>query len=197
MTPGEGMTPPHSMDAEAAVLSAAMVNPEAMGPLVVTGLLPEEFYSEAHRRVFEACKDLHGRGQPVDVLQVGQWLRDRGRIAQVGGMAYLTEILNAAPVVTRDSVEAYARTVREKARLRAIIATCQRIAAEGYLEVTDVAKFIDGAEQAIYAISRSAVTRARLVPIGDIIRQRAATWAAAYTSGQAKAVGVANAMRAL
>ena len=62
-------------------------------------LKPEHFYSEAHRRIHEACVELSAEGKPVDVVQVATWLRDRERLAQVGGMAYLTEVLNAAPAV--------------------------------------------------------------------------------------------------
>ena len=76
---------------------------------------PEHFYSEAHRRIHEACVELSAEGKPVDVVQVATWLRDRERLAQVGGMAYLTEVLNAAPAVA--NVVAYAQDdPREVAR---------------------------------------------------------------------------------
>ena len=87
---------------------------------VLEFLKPEHFYSEAHRRIFEACMELKREGKPVDVVQVGTWLKDRERIAQVGGMGYLTEVLNAAPAVA--NVAAYGYTIREKARVRQLIA---------------------------------------------------------------------------
>ncbi len=102
----EGRVPPHDLDAEAAVLSAVMLDPLAFDK-VNEFLRPEHFYSEAHRRIHEACVELSAEGKPVDVVQVATWLRDRERLAQVGGMAYLTEVLNAAPAVA--NVVAYAR----------------------------------------------------------------------------------------
>jgi replicative DNA helicase len=106
----EGRVPPHDLDAEAAVLSAVMVDPLAFDK--VSDLLrPDHFYSEAHRRIYEACSELSSVGRPVDVVQVATWLRDRERLAQVGGMPYLTEVLNAAPAVA--NVSAYARTIHE------------------------------------------------------------------------------------
>ncbi len=148
----EGRVPPHDLDAEAAVLSAAMVDPLALDR-VIEFLKPEHFYSEAHRRIFEACLELRQKSQPVDVVQVGTLLKSKERIAQVGGMAYLTEVLNAAPFVA--NVAAYGRTISEKARVRRLIAICQRVAAQGYVDYGETQTFIDEAEQAVYEIART------------------------------------------
>ncbi len=147
-----GRVPPHDLDAEAAVLSAVMIDGPSLDR-VLEFLKPEHFYSEAHRRIFEACVELRSAGKPVDVVQVGTWLKDRDRIAQVGGMGYLTEVLNAAPAVA--NVADYGRTIREKSRVRQLIAACQRVAAEGYLDYGEAQAFIDGAEQAVYEIART------------------------------------------
>ena len=107
-------------------------------------LQPEHFYSEAHRRIYEACVELNREGRPVDVVQVATWLRDRERLSQVGGMPYLTEVLNAAPAVA--NVGAYGRTIHEKWRVRQLILTCQRVTAQGYAGYEGEAKaFIDSA----------------------------------------------------
>jgi replicative DNA helicase len=164
--PVEGRIPPHDLDAEAAVLSAVMLDPSALDK-VLEFLKPEHFYAEAHRRVFEAALELKQGGRPVDVVQIGSWLKDRERIAQVGGMAYLTEILNAAPAVA--NVAAYGRTIHEKWRVRQLIVTCQRVAAQGYVDYGEAQQFIDGAEQSIYNLARtqegSSVERIRDVVI--------------------------------
>ena len=152
LLPIEGRVPPHDLDAEAAVLSAVMLDGQALDR-VLEFLKPEHFYSEAHRRVFESCIELHRVGQPVDVVQVGSWLKSRDRLAQVGGMPYLTELLNAAPAVA--NVAAYGRTIHEKSRVRQLIMTCQRVAAEGYIDYGEAQAFIDGAEQAVYEIART------------------------------------------
>ncbi|MGH7272073.1 MAG: replicative DNA helicase [Polyangiaceae bacterium] len=148
----EARVPPHDLDAEAAVLSAVMLDPLALDK-VNELLRPEHFYSEAHRRIHEACVELSSEGKPVDVVQVASWLRDHERIAQVGGMAYLTEVLNAAPAVA--NVAAYARTIHEKWRVRQLIQACQRVTAQGYAGYGDSQQFIDSAEQAVYDIART------------------------------------------
>jgi replicative DNA helicase len=149
--PIEGRVPPNDLEAEAAVLSACMLDPAALDKVV--DLKPEHFYSEAHRRIFEACLELRAAGQPVDVVQVGSWLKDRQRLAQVGGTGYLSQILDAAPVVS--NVAAYGRTIHEKYRIRQLILACQRVTAQGYVDYGDPQSFIDGAEQAIYNIART------------------------------------------
>jgi replicative DNA helicase len=149
----EGRVPPHDLDAEAAVLSAVMVDPLALDK-VLEFLKAEHFYSEAHRRIYEACIELRQIGQPVDVVQIGTWLKNRERIAQVGGMGYLTEVLNAAPAIA--NVASYGKTIHEKWRIRQLIATCQRVAAEGYVDYGEAQAFIDNAEQSVYELARTA-----------------------------------------
>lgn len=166
--------PPHDLEAEAAVLSAVMID-QASLDRAVSMLKPEQFYSEAHRRMFEAAVDLSSRGQPVDVVQVATWLRDHERLDQVGGISYLTEVINAAPAIA--NIEAYARTVAQKWQLRQLLVACQRIVAEGYIPVPDAPAFIDKAEQAIYDVARSNTIRPRLTTVLDAIRSEFAKWA--------------------
>ncbi|WP_394838825.1 replicative DNA helicase [Pendulispora rubella] len=148
----DGRVPPHDLDAEAAVLSAIMIDSMALDR-VLEFLKPEHYYSEAHRRIYEACIELRQAGQPVDIVQVGTYLKNRERIQQIGGMAYLTEILNCAPAVA--NIAAYGTTIHEKWRVRQLIATCQRVAAQGYIDYGDAQHFIDGAEQSVYELSRT------------------------------------------
>jgi replicative DNA helicase len=139
------------LDAEAAVLSALLLAGEAFDQ-VQDVLAPEHFYSEANRRIFEAIADLNQQSQPVDVVTVSAWLRSRERLEQVGGGAYLAELTYATPAVAH--VGAHARTVRERARLRQLIAVCLKHAAEAYGDCGEVQQFVDKVEQAIFDIAR-------------------------------------------
>lgn len=152
-----GRVPPHDLDAEAAVLSAVMLSTEALDQ-VSELLAAEHFYSGANQRVFEAVLDLRGREQPVDVVSVAGWLRDRGFLDQVGGSAYLAQLTDAIPAVAH--VGAHGNTVREKWRLRKVIGTCQDFAARGYGDCGEVQQFIDEAEQAIFDLGRQPETSA-------------------------------------
>jgi replicative DNA helicase len=148
-----GRVPPHDLDAEAAVLSAMLLDRMALD-LVVNVLLPEHFYSKANGAIFEAAVTLSLSNSPVDIVTVAAWLRDRERLQQVGGASYLAQIADAVPSVA--NVEAYAKVVREKWRVRQLIAQCQRIAAEGYGDVGSVQQFLEGAEQTVYDIAHTA-----------------------------------------
>jgi len=151
LRPAAGRIPPHDLDAEAAVLSAILLSTESFDE-VSDLLAPEHFYSEANRRIYECVVDLQGNGRPVDVVTVATWLRDHERLQQVGGTPYLAQLTDSIPAVAH--VAAHARVVREKWRVRKLIATCQRFAAEGYSGYGDVQEFIDQAEQAIFDIAR-------------------------------------------
>jgi replicative DNA helicase len=146
-----GRVPPHDLDAEGAVLSAILLWAEALG-LVRVILQPFHFYSDANGRIYEAMLALADAQTPVDSTTVASYLRDRERLAQVGGAYYLGQLADLTPAVAH--VEAHARVVRRKWRLRAMIATCQRIAAEGYGDVGDEDKWIDAAEVAVQEIAQ-------------------------------------------
>jgi replicative DNA helicase len=147
-----GRVPPHDLGAEAAVLSAAMLDADALDE-VLDILEPEHFYSTANELIFEAAKALAADWMPVDVTTVAGWLRSREQIQKIGGVRYLAQLVDATPAVAH--VDAHARIVVEQWRLRELIRTCQKFAAEGYGDVGEPQTFIDSAEQAIYDIART------------------------------------------
>ncbi len=161
----EGRVAPHDLDAEAAVISAVLLERSALDEVLET-LRAEHFYSEANRRIYEAACELAEKGTPIDVVTVARWLRDAGRFDQMGGVAYLNQIADSVPAVAH--VAAYATIVREKWRLRQLIATCQRVAAEGYAEVADVQEFVDHAEQSVYDIARTNSASA-VQPVREVV----------------------------
>jgi replicative DNA helicase len=163
-----GRVPPHDLDAEAAVLSAIMLDRMALDR-VLEILKPEHFYSDANGRIYEAALALASEQppRPVDAVTVASYLRDREKLAQIGGPTYLAQLADATPAVAH--VGAHAQGVYEKWRLRAVIATCQRVAAEGYGDVGVVQEFIDGCEQDIYQLARTAQNTS-VQPINQVLR---------------------------
>lgn len=143
-----GRVPPSNLDAEAAVLSAILLDPAAFDG-VQEILQPSHFYADANRRIYEAVVDLNSNGRPVDIVSVAGFLRDRGRLQQVGGSPYLAQLSDATPAAAH--VEEHAQIVREKWRMRQLIVTCQGIVAEGYGDVGDGATWIQNAEARVYA----------------------------------------------
>jgi replicative DNA helicase len=163
--PTAGRLPPQDLDAEAAVLSAILLVPEAYDA-VSSILLPHYFYSDANRRIYEGIVELRATGSPVDIVTVASRLRDRQRLSQVGGTPYLYQLTDATPAV--GNVASHARVVREKFRIRRAIEVCQRTAVEGYGDVGDVQQYLESAEEALGDIAHSEVD-GKLRPLSEIV----------------------------
>lgn len=143
-------TPPHSIEAEQAVLGAVFLEPEA---LIVASeiLVPEDFYRPAHERIFRIMLDLHERGQPVDLVTVTAELQDRKLLEEIGGVSYLSDLANAVP--TAANVEYYSRVIEEKSLLRRLIKTATEIVAEGYASEEEVETILDNAEKRVLEVA--------------------------------------------
>ncbi len=123
----EELEPSSDIDAEAAVLSAVMLDTAAL-PKIVDFLHHDHFLSEAHRRIFEAARELFFAKEPVDAQTIASWLRERDRLKQIGGMPYLVQILDASPAVS--NVRAHATKIHDAWRRRQVMLAAKRVAAE-------------------------------------------------------------------
>ena len=100
--------PPHSIEAEEAVLGSLLIDPDAILE-VASFLKPDAFYREQNRWVYEAILDLHNREEPLDFVTLTESLRQREQLEDVGGEAYLISLLNAVP--TSINARSYGRIV--------------------------------------------------------------------------------------
>jgi replicative DNA helicase len=149
MPEGGGRVPPQNLDAEESVLGAILLDNTALDR-VATMLQPDDFYRESHRRIFRAMQALADRSEPADLITLGEMLRTRGELADVGGASYLAELAERVP--TAANVAHYARMVRDKAVLRNLISTATSIAERGFAG-QDVKELLDRAEQEIFSLS--------------------------------------------
>lgn len=150
-----GRVPPHDLEAEDAAINGAMLD-TAIGSRVLDILKPEHCYSPDNGRILQAVQTLHAAQLPIDHVAVASWIRDRQWPAPPGGWpAYLAQRIDSTPVLRVENVAAQARIVVDKARLRRLIATCQRVSGGGYGDVGEVQKYIDEAHAAIGEIQQS------------------------------------------
>ena len=161
----EGRTPPQSIEAELSVLGAMMLKPEAVSQALEM-LHAEDFYRQAHRAVFSVMHDLARTGEPVDIVTVTEALKKGGLLEQVGGISFLSNLTNAVPSIA--NLHYYAKIVREKATLRALIDASTEIASAAYEASDDIAEQLDDAERKILAIAGGQTTGA-FVPIKDVV----------------------------
>lgn len=150
--------PPHDLDAEGAVLSAIMLDADAVGRVRGTGLRAGHFYSDANRRIYSTALEIAGRGEPIDVVTVTSALNAADRLRQVGGSPYIVQLADATPAVAH--VEAHARRVIETSARRELRAIGQKLMLEvgGDTDVTALAaEMARAVEQAVSGTSRGLV----------------------------------------
>jgi replicative DNA helicase len=149
--------PSHDLQAEAAVLSACMVEHDGSAYRAIADFLrPEHFYADRHRRIFEAIVALTEERRAVDNVTVSAWLRDRGRIEQIGGAGYVMEVIDAAPALLPRHVLEYGRAVYEHWRRRRAVDVGRMLAAEAPLQA-DVQPWLEARVEAIHALARADV----------------------------------------
>ncbi|MBT3705907.1 MAG: replicative DNA helicase [Proteobacteria bacterium] len=145
--------PPQAPEAEQSVLGGLLVDTRRWDE-VADLVKSDDFYLRAHKEIFLAVKTLQEGGHPVDVVTTSEWLKNKGTLEQSGGLAYLGELANRTPGTT--NVTAYARIVRERSVLRALLDAAAAISDKAYQpEGLDTEALIDFAEKAVFSISDS------------------------------------------
>ena len=159
--------PPQNLDAEQGVLGSMLLDRDAIAR-VVELIRAEDFYRDAHRRIYEAMTDLFERGEPVDLITVTDRLRDKGQLDDVGGAAYVTSLLNSVP--TAANVEYYSRIVLQKSMLRQLISAGTQIAQMGFEANQDVELLVDQAEKLVFSIANRRLIQ-EFLPIREILKE--------------------------
>ena len=158
--------PPQHLEAEQSVLGGMLIENEAI-PKVMEILGPDDFYREAHRKIYDSLIDISERNEPVDLITLTNELRKKEHLDAIGGASYITTLIDS--VVTAANIEYYARIIKEKAVLRKLIETSTNIITESYEDRGDVESLLDQAEQAIFQISENRV-RPSFYPIREIVK---------------------------
>jgi replicative DNA helicase len=146
--------PPSNLDAEMALLGSILVDREIMGA-VAEIVKPSDFYASFHETIYQALFSLYERGEPLDKITLAEELKGRGLLDKVGGLAYLTSLMDTVP--TAASAEFYGRIVREKSALRGLIHVGTQITQIGYEAEEDVDGALDRAEQLVYEVGQHSV----------------------------------------
>ena len=147
-----GYTPPANLEAEQSVLGAILVRPEVLDE-VSDLLVADDFYKEAHGRIYKAMLDLYGKNDPVDLVTVCALLKERSQLEGVGGAVFLAGLSEEVGFAV--NAPYYAKLVRQKAMLRRLLDATQEIAGACLAPVDDADVFIDQAESKIFQIKES------------------------------------------
>ncbi len=156
---------PANLEAERAVLGSLMIDPDAIIK-VANFLRPEDFFRERHSWLYEAMLALNEKREPLDFVTIVDELERRNQLEEIGGPAYLTDLISTTP--TAMYVDHYARIVERAALLRRLISAAGKIAELAYDESQDVDEVMDRAEQIVFGVSESRIHR-DLMPIRAIM----------------------------
>ena len=159
--------PPQNVEAEQSVLGGILIENDAINK-VMEILTPEDFYRDAHRRIYNALINLSTRDEPADLITLTNELRKIDQLDAAGGASYIASLIDSVP--TAANIEYYAKIVKEKSILRQLIQTSTDIITESYQDRSDVESFLDEAERSIFQISENRV-RPSFYPIRDIVKQ--------------------------
>ncbi len=162
-----GRVPPHSLDAEVAVLGGVLLEQEAL-PRALEILVADAFYKSAHRTIFQAAVQLFERREAVDIVTVSNELRKMDRLESVGGPVALSNLLDS--VATAANIEYHARIVFDKYLARRLISTSKDIITEGYADRLPTNELLDQAQSQIFSIAEGRL-RQGFVHIKDVVRE--------------------------
>jgi replicative DNA helicase len=173
-------TLPHNLEAERSVLGAILIQNDAYN-MAAELVHPEDFYRDAHRRIFDKIIALAERGMAVDFVTLKDELGRAGDLDAVGGPAYIASLVDGVPHAT--NVEYYAKIVKEKAVLRNLIAAANTILLDAYQADQDAAEILDRAEHSIFQIAEGRI-RSGFVSLYDIAQESAETIQKAHEEKQ-------------
>ncbi len=143
---------PNNLEAEESVLGACFLSKYALQK-ATENLLPESFYNEKNAKIFSSMLALQEEKTPIDLTTITSYLKKKNELNEVGGVEYLTEVLNFVP--TASNIDYYIQTVEETAILRKLIETANDIATEGYRNDESINEILDSSEKKILSIVKN------------------------------------------
>ena len=143
---------PNNLEAEESVLGSCFLSKYALQKACET-LTEESFYSEKNAKIFASMSSLLESKTPIDITTVTSDLKNKKILSEVGGVEYLTDILNFVPTAT--NIDYYIKSVEDTAVLRKLIETATEIASDGYETDEDVNETLDNAEKKILSIVKT------------------------------------------
>ncbi len=143
--------PPQSLEAEMSFLGSLLIDKEAI--LKVADIVtPEDFYKNAHVKIFECILELYGKNDPIDLLTLSTRLEEKGHLEMIGGRAYLAALTNAVP--TASNVVNYGHIIHRKATRRRLLTSSYEISRLAYLEEQDnIEELLDEAQRHLFGVS--------------------------------------------
>ena len=161
-------TPPHDDEAERAALGSLLMDREAVAAVIQQHLRPDDFYSRANQRVFEAVLSLDAKGLRPDIQTVVQELKHLGKLDEAGGASYVSSLTTVIP--SSANIEYYAQTVKNYSLKRSLLKVASQIGINVYDESKDSREALEEVQQSIFELSddRHVVSSRK---IGEVLKE--------------------------
>ena len=157
--------PPHSIEAEQAVLGAMLMNKDAV-QVASEMLTGDDFYQTAYGILFDAVVDLFKEGRPVDLITLQEHLKEKDVPPEVSSMEYARELLEGTQ--TSANIKYYAEIVKDKAILRTLIRINEDIANACYLENRPLEDILNETEKRVFELVENGNSQ-EYVPIKQVV----------------------------
>lgn len=144
--------PPHSREAEEGVIGGVLRDPEVLSTLQMM-IRPENFYLDAHQKIYAAIQELNADSQPIDLVLLHDRLRKNKHLADVGGPEYLADLWQKVP--TGANAEYHAKIVRDNAMIRSLIHSGNEILRDAYDRTHSADELVAAAERRIMDIAKA------------------------------------------
>ena len=146
--------PPQDIDAEQSVLGSLLIDKDAI--IKIADIITvNDFYRKSHEIIFQAILDLYTKSEPIDLLTVSSRLKEKKQFKEIGGMSYLTTLMNFVP--TASNVIHYAKIVSQKRVLRNLISASNEISSLAWEEKKNIDEILDEAEKKIFSVSQTSL----------------------------------------
>ncbi|WP_265820833.1 replicative DNA helicase [Geovibrio ferrireducens] len=155
--------PPHSLDAEQAVIASLLIDDKAADK-VLHMLTAGDFYSPIHQYIYSVVYKLHEGGKPVDIISLANYANDRNELPRAGGVEYISSLVEIIP--NSANAEYYANIVKDKSTLRQLISVAVEMTEDCYTRTDDVAEVVEAAEKKIFSLAEQKL-KADVLPIGE------------------------------
>lgn len=157
--------PPHSIDAEVSVLGAVLLDKSAIIAVAET-LLPDYFYDDRHKKIYEAILSLYEAREPIDAITLTDKLRTQKSLKLVGGATFLTELVNKVP--TASHVEHYAHIVKNLATKRQLMSAASKLFEMSTDDGIAADELLDRAETEVFSLSQRHLQKS-FIPVKAVL----------------------------
>ncbi len=157
--------PPQNLEAEQSLLGCLLIDQDSI-VRIADRVHGDDFYREAHEKIYEGILELFDRHDPIDILSLGNRLEEKELLQRIGGRAYLVELSNMVP--TSANVVHYADIVQKKATLRRLLKAATTITSLGYGEEAEIDSTLDEAERALFTVSQK-YNKNTFIPIKSVL----------------------------